>query len=249
MAFCTKCGKQNAPTAKYCTGCGEELVTKTDQLVQPALIAKKKSTANKKLNIGVIVSLSLLAVAAGVYFIFFYKSKKPEEKNVIANTEKAAIPPPADTTAVYEQPPKTVSEAVPLNPQIQDSQSSITQTEVDNVSQILKKFYQCENDEDISCLLDHYDYPLSRYYQLYNVSYEDLHKLFTESFNEKLSYHFIAIKWEYSTVQKSGDGYKAVLYADYNFVRQKEPGENRSRSIQVIIFMNSNYMITDIYEN
>ena len=210
MTFCTKCGKKNAPTAKYCTGCGAELKTKTDHSAQHSLITKKGSTTNKKLNIGVIVSLSVLAVATGVYFIFFNKNKKPEEKNIIVNTEQAVLPPPQDTTVSYVPPIQTVAEAVPLNPQIHDSQSSITQAEVDNVSQILKKFYQCENDEDITCLLDQYDYPLSRYYQLYNVSYEDLHKLFTESFNEKLSYHFIAIKWEYSTVQKSGDGYKAV---------------------------------------
>lgn len=255
MSYCIKCGKQNAQTAKFCTGCGAALITKTDQSAQPELIAKEGNNNNKKLGIVLIISLSVLAVAAGIYFIFFNNRKSSGDYTEIftpqppADTTAVPLPAPVDTTVSYIENPQTVSEAVPLNPVEQGSQYSITQAEVDNVSQILSNFYQCENNEDIHCLLNHYSFPLSRYYQLYNVSYNDLYNLFTESFNVLLYSHFITIKWEYSTVQKLGDGYKAVLYADYNFVRQKAPDENKSRSIQVVIFMNSSYKITHIYEN
>ena len=253
MPFCTICGKQNPDTAKFCTGCGVTLVAKQETTVQAAFPLEKGRAKKKKPNWILIGSLGALAVAIGVYFIFFNKNKNGDESKTDVTTEQTVSSPVVDSiVAITATPQPSVSEAVPLNNGVQSGEVAISKAEVDNVSQALKKFYQCENDGDISCLLNNYNFPVNRYYQLNNVSYEDLHKLFTESFTEKLSYHFINIKWDYCTVQKDADGYygyKAVLYADYSFTRQNTPDENRSRSIQVVIFMNSNYKITAIYEN
>ncbi|MBK8300434.1 MAG: zinc-ribbon domain-containing protein [Chitinophagaceae bacterium] len=256
MAYCTKCGKQNSDTAKFCTSCGATLKSgvippiptsapnKVYHPMEPKRNSSKKSTW---LAIGII---SFLGLFAGVYFIFFNKKKSAKANEIVVETD---VVPPADTTtsqADYNAAPEPdVSKPVPLNPESNITTEPISPTEVTYVSQVLQNFYQCENNEDISCLLDNYNFPVGRYYQLNNVSYYDLHKLFSESFNEKLDYHNITIKWNYSTVEKAGDGYKAILYADYEFRRTNAPDEYRNRSIQIIIHMNSYYKIISIYEN
>lgn len=260
MAYCIKCGKQNTDTARFCTGCGATLAPRPETPARTAITYDTNKTG--KFNWMLWGSIALLAVAAGVYFIFFYNNKKAESGlnneqetqavpavdtpvNYYVDTTAPAV---VDTTAMYPSEPD-VSVAVPLNPGVQKSETDISESEVDNVSQILSNFYQCDNDEDVSCLLGRFNFPVGRYYQLRNVGYETLHQMFTEAYNTKLNSHFIDIKWDNSTVQKNGNGYKAILYADYSFTTQKSPDDVRSRSIQIIILLNSNYMIDSIYEN
>ncbi len=75
MSYCTKCGKKNLDTAKFCTGCGGGLTTTV-----PSAIQKKKN-----IQWIVIGSLVLLGLLVGSYFLFF---KKTEDKNnnLSANT-------------------------------------------------------------------------------------------------------------------------------------------------------------------
>jgi hypothetical protein len=261
MTYCTNCGKQNLDTAKFCVACGTLLKVTTQQ---PAHATVKPDTENEKIfgapakkrkTIWIIIAIiGFLGLVSGAYFLFFDKKGNNFEEKKVEMVDTIRLEPvyQNNATPAVDSPPPTypaTSNAVPLNPGNTNEQVTITQTEVDEISQVIKDFYQCENNEDISCLLNRYSFPVSRYYQLYNVSYEDLHRLFTESFTEKLSYHRITLKWDYCTIQKIGDGYKAVVYADYEFIRSATPDENRSRSIQIIIYFNSAYQITSIYEN
>jgi|CXWL01.1.fsa_nt_gi hypothetical protein len=265
MSYCIKCGKQNPDTAKFCIGCGTALKAKTTGTAPTSALSTLKqdaeykklfgAPAKKKKNTWLIIGIiAVLGLGAGSYFIFFNKKGNNAGEAKAEMRDTATVQSTVQNnmaSAIDSAAPAypTTSNAVPLNPGTSDTEITITQTEVDEVSQVLRNFYQCENDEDISCLLNRYSFPVSRYYQLNNVSYETLHKLFTESFTEKLSYHHITIKWDYCTIQKIYDGYKAVLYADYEFIRTATPDENRSRSIQIIIHLNSSYHITTIYEN
>ncbi len=75
MSYCTKCGKKNLDTAKFCTGCGGGLTT-----IAPALHKKKN---NQRIIISSIVLLGLLVAT---YFIFF--NKRGEKNNgYSANTQ------------------------------------------------------------------------------------------------------------------------------------------------------------------
>jgi hypothetical protein len=263
MFYCAICGKQNPDTAKFCTGCGTTLKVKADQ---PTRVADQrdaeyekvfgKPQGKKKKTWIIIAVIAILGLGTAAYFIFFNKNTNQAEVNKsdapdstrFGSAPQQTMPITADSTRL-PAPNPAVSETVPLNPGTTGQEVTISQSEVDAVSQTLRNFYQCDNDEDLSCLLSQYSFPVNRYYQLYNVRYDDLHKLFTESFREKLSYHHITIKWDYCTIQKIGDSYKAVLYADYEFATTLTPDEYRNRSIQIIIFMNSSYHITTIYEN
>lgn len=265
MSYCTKCGKQNLDTAKFCVACGTALKVKTTMPTATATPVNAQpddkyeklfnTSAKKKKTTWIIVGIIVfLGLAAGIYFLFFNKKGNNTGSEKVELADSTSVGPvyqdletPAADTVAANYP--SASAAVPLNPGNTNEEVTITQTEVDEISQVIKDFYQCENNEDVSCLLNRYSFPVSRYYQLYNVGYDDLHKLFTESFVEKLSYHHITLKWEYSTIQKIGDGYKAVVNADYEFVRSASPDESRSRSIQIIIYFNAARKVTSIYEN
>ena len=67
MSFCIKCGKQNDDTAKFCTGCGSNLLT---------LVQKKSayySVGKSKWIVSGVLTVVLLV--AGIYFLFIHKSK------------------------------------------------------------------------------------------------------------------------------------------------------------------------------
>ena len=78
MSFCTKCGKQNPDTAKFCTGCGATLtpITATSepsQPVPPQVVSKNKN------NWIVIAIVVILGLGIGAYFVFFNKKSGKEE--------------------------------------------------------------------------------------------------------------------------------------------------------------------------
>ena len=81
MIYCTKCGKQNPDTAKFCTGCGATLTNSSVQPTQQTTSAnapnpftdepaKKNKTA--WIIIGIIIFLGL---GIGAYFMFFSNKK------------------------------------------------------------------------------------------------------------------------------------------------------------------------------
>jgi hypothetical protein len=248
MTYCTQCGKQNPDTAKFCTGCGTTLKVKPDQSTP---VADQRDAEYEKLfgrphgkkkNTWIIISvIAVLGLGAGAYFIFF-NNKKPAEKKVADTVKK-------DSTII--QPPavqQTASDPVPLNQErYQEQKMEISQYETDQVTKTIQGFYDAEDKEDVTSLLGYYRFPLDRYYQLYNVGYDKLHKMVVDAYNGKLYYHKIDIKWNYSSVQKlpSGD-FKILLFADYTSASQT--GEDRkTKSIHLAIILNNNYQITSIY--
>jgi serine/threonine protein kinase len=81
MNYCTRCGKENPATAKFCTSCGVALVS--DQ--QPSIQSKNNSKI-------IIISLSILIAAMGCYFIFFNKKGKPDDTTInVIGTDSASI--------------------------------------------------------------------------------------------------------------------------------------------------------------
>lgn len=244
MTYCTKCGKQNLDTAKFCTGCGGVLVlkeqTSRNPISEAAPTTKERFlTPQKRISSITLLLAGILVVGAGTaaYFIFFNKKKTPPTVTTVETKET-----PVQTTPV-------VSDAVPLKPGNQTNELTISQIEVNNVSRRIDEFYGYEKDENVTSLLSYYRFPLDRYYQFYNVGYDKLYKMVVEAFNGKLYYHNIDIKWNYSSVQKLGSGgYKALLFAEYTSASQAAD-DRRTQNLHLTIIMNDNYEITSIYPN
>lgn len=241
MSYCIKCGKQNPASAKFCTGCGGALFAKRENTSATSYLTESNPAKGKKINWVIFTSLGILLIAAAVYFIFLNKEKNKDnpvsDKTEQKNTNETSIPKVTD------------SDPVPLKPGTQNAEITISETEVDNVSRRIDEFYKYETSEDIPNLLSYYKFPLDRYYQLYNVSYEKLHKMVAEAFNGELYYHNINIKWNYSSVQKlSSGGYKALLFAEYTSASQSGV-DRKTQNIHLTIIMNNNYEITSIFSN
>lgn len=84
MAFCTKCGKSNPGTAKFCTSCGAVL--------GPAIPVVQESSkpASKPWKIFAAVLIILLGVAT--YFLFFNKKEKEAVQTTISESVKGLYP-------------------------------------------------------------------------------------------------------------------------------------------------------------
>lgn len=72
MAFCTKCGKSNPETAKFCTSCGTVLSAAIP------VVQKSPSPTAKTWKIFAAILLVIL-LGAAVYFLFFNKKEKQTE--------------------------------------------------------------------------------------------------------------------------------------------------------------------------
>jgi hypothetical protein len=241
MNYCTRCGKQNPDSNKFCIGCGTLLKANPLNTDYSTELFAKTATTKKGpwLILGVI---GLLGLATGGYFII--SSKKGTPKDAVSDNKTVTKDTVSSPPTVKQKP----SDPVPLiKDQVEEQKVEITAYETDRVTNTVESFYDAEDREDITTLLGYYSFPLDRYYQLYNVGYDQLHKMVTDAYNGKLYYHKIDIKWNYSTVQKlpSGD-YKVLLYADYTSASENE-ADRKTRNIHLTIILDSNYQITSIY--
>ena len=249
MAFCNKCGTQNTEDKKFCTNCGNTLVKLSSTTTQSEIHEGVKPTQQKILNPviqrknikplwWILGSVIVIGLSIGAYFLFTSKESEQLKNHTAVQS--------VDTVVVIQ----------PAAPKIESSTQSIvqgsgeiTKEEADEITAKLNSFYEADNNENTDVILGYFDYPIKRYYQTYNVSYEQLKEMFAVSFNSKLLSHKIFVNWSSSTVDKIANGYLAKINATYQFITQKKPDEEKSRSLNMIISMNNNKEITSVYEN
>lgn len=248
MAFCNKCGTENTDDKKFCTSCGNTLVKSSPTIIQPQIHEEVKAelqnvtaavTEKKNINPLWFVLGSVIVIGLGVSAYFLFRNTESEEspnKELMENLN--AKPVQVDTTVVVS----------PTQSIVQGS-GDITKEETDEITAKLTAFYEADNNENTDVILGYFAYPIKRYYQTYNVSYEQLREMFSVSFNSKLLSHKIFVNWSNSTVDKISNGYLAKINATYQFITQKTPDEERTRSFNMIISMNNNKEITSVYEN
>ena len=80
MAFCTKCGKQNPDSAKFCTSCGATL--------KSTVPLETSNSKRNKLTLVVIALFLCLGIVA--YFIFFAKKSKKGDPEQVSNNTKVS---------------------------------------------------------------------------------------------------------------------------------------------------------------
>ena len=238
MAYCTKCGNTVADTAKFCTKCGNTIsvipASVPETTYNPVYEPAKKSNTRAWIIAGAIV-----LTGAIIGYVFYTKNSNPASE-VVNNISADSVAGPA---VVKDSPP------VPLNPEKKEIQAEITQVEIDLVSKKIQEFYDYENKEDVSNLLSYYEFPLVRYFNIYDVSYDKLYGMVTEAFNGKLFYHKIDIKWNYSQVQKLAEGgYKVLMFAEYTSASEDQ-ADHKMKNINLVIILNDAYKITSLYPN
>lgn len=92
MTYCTKCGRQNPDTAKFCTGCGLLLPGNTLQNDRNAVSAINNSHSVKT-KLYIFTVIVLLIIAASIFFTFFYnkgETETPKEKgdSILQQTDR-----------------------------------------------------------------------------------------------------------------------------------------------------------------
>lgn len=74
MLHCTKCGKQNAAVAKFCTGCGTPIGT-------APLFSNNVNQKNPNSKVWIYISaVAITGLLAAAYFILFKKTESNTEK-------------------------------------------------------------------------------------------------------------------------------------------------------------------------
>ena len=90
MSFCTKCGKPNLPTDKFCTSCGTAF-TVSPKLQQQTSVVTGPAASSKKNTWIILFIIGVLGLGTGAYFLFFNKKEKQNTPDVIS-TDKAVAP-------------------------------------------------------------------------------------------------------------------------------------------------------------
>ncbi len=92
MVYCTKCGKQNPDTAKFCTSCG--LTLERDMAIEtPVSIAQKNKPASNTKKWWMAGIISAVTVGIGAYFLL------ADKKQTSDTTDNTTVDPPAIPTA------------------------------------------------------------------------------------------------------------------------------------------------------
>src|SRR5690242_14199296 len=122
MAYCTQCGKQNADSAKFCTGCGASLkaVQPTPGTIQKDEEYEKlfNSHSKKKNNNRIIIVITgIIILGTACYFLFFNSKKGHSGKSLVAHVDTTVIAPNQNNTAAVPDttsPGPATSNVVPL---------------------------------------------------------------------------------------------------------------------------------------
>ncbi|MDZ4810929.1 MAG: zinc ribbon domain-containing protein [Bacteroidota bacterium] len=239
MSYCTKCGKQNPDTAKFCTGCGITLKPVVTQSIPTAVpinvnhpLKTESPSKNKTkwLLIGIIVFLGL---GAGIYFIFFNKKKDIDKATVTTDNVVPAADSAVRTNTTTTEVTPPVSEAVPSN----------TETLTARIPQIIKDFYQMAETRNFDNLYDSYLTGIERYYGKTYPSRVELQTLFSNYYSANSnSFHDI------TNIQTTPytDYTEAIVTLNYSYFVIKTQEQKYQSDIKVRFIFNKNGQIKSI---
>lgn len=92
MAYCTKCGKPNPETAKFCITCGAPLVAMTTQNPITPVSGNKKISGKTWM----IIAVGIVVLGVAGYFLVFNKKKKENVKTEIPTESNGLYPNASD---------------------------------------------------------------------------------------------------------------------------------------------------------
>ena len=167
---------------------------------------------------------------------------KSDSPLVTIVNDETPVPIVVDTATKMTPDTSQVKPADPV-----EQASDITDDEVSNITNLLDNFYTADNNEDIDAILGYFQFPISRYYNSYNVDYQTLQGMFDKSFHTLLVSHKLTVDWNRTTITKAESGYTISLVGTYDKVLTKEPDVEKRMELDIIIKLNSDKKITSIY--
>lgn len=264
MPHCIHCGKKYEDGARFCADCGAALVMPQtikqqqempDPVTQKPMVTASQKNNTKKILLWVIAGVVVLAgLATGAWFLYF-KDKQSgngdtvQHSSLMDTTNAQASNNRLNTHGTDSVPRKSNSSITPVsNSKLLQGGGALSTVDIEEISSIVKNFYEAEDNENVSVLLGYFAYPVERYYKMYNVDYDQLQSLFETSFSSKLLSHKMQLDWSNSRIENTAYGYDITVNGNYSFVTQKAPDEENSKNLSVIIRMNSNKEIISIYD-
>ncbi len=244
MPFCNQCGNENSNQSKYCVTCGES-ITNTKKTVN----AKNSNT--KFLYAGIIGVVSIL-LALGLYYLIQLK-KDPIPSPIIVSQTSIEDNIVGDTISSTTTQASNKSTPVRIETKLQAPASTTTsgqlpQTTIDNISSVINSYVEADNSNDVSAALNKFEYPITRYYDTYNVSRNQLYDLYQKFSVNKQLYHKLIPHYETSNVYSTSEGYELEIDCTYEWLTYKTPDKLKSKYHKLKFKFNNYFAITSVYE-
>ena len=139
-------------------------------------------------------------------------------------------------------PEKEVS--TPATSETTLSENEITQTELANISALLQKYFQNENQEDINALAECFSFPIKRYYDKFAIERASFKDEFQEHFAD-VPYHIAQVDFEKSSVEKTLRKYYVKALVSYQLGNTSN--DALKYQLQHIMWVTADNKIEDIY--
>ena len=216
-----------------------EQIVKSEPYQSNNLISTKKVNKSKSLLFAGIAFITLFLI----YLFFFRNTSHTTDQAFERSADSSVVVAVNNNSAPVINTEPNLSEIL-----VNNSPNELLQSDVSALTEKLKHFYLCDNQENIDEICNFFSYPVMKYYNQTNVSYDTLKTMFESSFHEKLRYHNIDIYWSSSTVQKISSGFLVNLQASYHFITNKLPDQQKNRNMKIVLQLDDNKSINSIYE-
>ena len=238
MPFCDRCGNENPNQAQFCVTCGESLTNTT-------IPVNAKNPNVKFLYIGIIVVISIL-LSFGLYYLTQLKKDPipPDITDVQPPVEDIPVEEPITT---LPPPPKRPVRVTTLTP-AETTPQQLSQSTIDRISAVMNMYVDADNSNNVPAALDRFEYPITRYYNTYNVSRNQLYDLYQKFSVNKQSYHKLTPHFETSNVYSTSEGFELEIDCTYEWLTYKSPDKLKSKYHKLKFKLNNNFEITSVYE-
>ena len=241
MPFCNRCGNENPNQAQFCVTCGESLTNTT-------IPVNAKNPNVKFLYIGIIVVISIL-LSFGLYYL--PQSKKDPIPPIPPDITDVQPPvediPVEETTTTLPPPPKRPVRVTTLTP-AETTPQQLSQSTINQISAVMTMYVDADNSNNVLAALDRFEYPITRYYNTYNVSRNQLFDLYQKFSVNKQSYHKLTPHYETSNVYSTSEGYELEIDCTYEWLTYRSPDKLKSKYHKLKFKLNNNFEITSVYE-
>ena len=262
MPFCTKCGQQNSDTTKFCIKCGNTMLkavlpVPVSAPENPVVLPNKEPAAKPIMNnampakknnwlVPTIIVAGLAVIAVACYFLFFKESNNDNHKTDMPNADLNKI-------NSYDSPKVARREEVittggALIQRINSTENLISDEEIKTISSNINALYNAENRKEYTTALGFFSYPITRYYNFSNLSYQQMADVYNQS-DTKLPYHENFINITSSMAEKTNYGYRLVIHGEYKFTTVSVPDSVKVHNINAELLLNTNYKIFMVRDN
>ena len=121
---------------------------------------------------------------------------------------------------------------------------ALTQTELANISSLLQKYFQNENQEDIGGMAASFTFPIKRYFNKFAVERSSFDEEFKDHFAD-VPYHVAQVDFENSSVEKTLEKYYVKAAVNYHLGNSSDDAQKYQ--LLHIMWVTADNKIEDIY--